>query len=122
VHVVNEKKLQLKQQGYTALDSVLSEIEVEKLVTIAGEMLSKTSNPRSEFAQHRSGNVWKCGKYADSSSNLVIDVLGENAEFDQLMSTIFEHPNVKSLLEMLYGDQYKVTQVNIRQVLSGAFR
>ena len=31
MHVVNEKKLQLKQQGYTTLDSVLSEIEVEKL-------------------------------------------------------------------------------------------
>jgi putative 2OG-Fe(II) oxygenase len=119
MHVINQKKLELNQQGFTVLDSVLTEIEVDKLVTIAGEMLSKTSYPRSEFAQHRSGNVWKFGKYVDSSSNLVIDVLGENAEFDKLMSIIFEHPNVKSLLEMLHGDQYKVTQVNIRQVLSG---
>lgn len=117
---IGDVKMQsLQRDGFVLMESVISDDDVNALIECSKKLLSKKSLHRSEFSRKRNGSTWQCEAYSDGKTNLVVDILGEAPELDKVINSIFENPNVKKVLHFLHGDSYKITQVNIRQVVQG---
>ncbi len=106
---------QLTTEGFITLESCFDQEEVKRLVAASELLLHGAPVDAAEFARLRSGSQWEYAVSVKEDALVAVDVLGKNKDFDELIEKYLTQPAVCEALRYLHGDNYKLTQVNIRR-------
>jgi putative 2OG-Fe(II) oxygenase len=111
----------LAREGFTRLDKLLDENQVELLQKEAAALLDRSPQAWDQFLRYSDGGQWQALLMAGPGRTTnYLDFIGLSPAIDNILDDLFSNPALRTLLSRVLGTGYRIWYAQIRRAEVGA--